>query len=273
MPRRVLLLSTIVFFLVVGFALSSSSWLAQPRPDVPQAGAVQPVSGDTVATRLNGPEDPLRLLPRAPRADEQDPDRRPDLEPPPPVWKRTPGGVTHVQVPASLDGDYVVHPGEEEAPQGQTTFTLRIEVEEGLGVTPKEFSSFIMETLNHPKSWAKDGEFTFGRSESNPDLRVILASPATVDEECAPLETNSQWSCGIEGKAMINAERWINGAPAFLDAGGDMLEYRRYLINHEVGHLIGNGHDSCPEKGKLAPVMVQQSISVQECKPNGWVHP
>src|SRR5699024_6674247 len=130
-------------------------------------------------------------------------------------------------------------------------------------VSVEEFSSFVMSTLNHKKSWAGDGAFAFARTDADPDLRIILASPGTVDAECAPLATNGKWSCGTSGKAMINAERWINGADAVTDAGGDMLTYRRYLINHEVGHLLGHGHESCPASGEAAPVMVQQSISLE----------
>lgn len=270
MPRRVFLLSFVALVLLGGFVISSGV-LNEPLPSAPVAGSAS--ESLTTPTRYTAAEDRIQLVPRAPRAAEQDPNRSPEFEPAPPVWKDTPGGVTHVRVPTTLQGRYDRLSGKEKAPKGQTTYSITIEVEEGLPVTPQEFSSFVMKTLNHRKSWAKDGQVTFSRTDKNPDLRVILASPNTVDRECAPLETNGRWSCGTNGKAMINAERWINGAEAFLEAGGDILEYRRYLINHEVGHLIGHGHESCPGSGKKAPVMVQQSISVEGCEPNGWVHP
>jgi hypothetical protein len=42
------------------------------------------------------------------------------------------------------------------------------------------------------------------------------------------------------------------------------------VINHEVGHFIGFGHASCGGAGQPAPVMQQQSISLQGCKFNPW---
>ncbi len=210
---------------------------------------------------------------RAPRAAQQDPARIPATEPPAPIRVAVPGGVTGIEVPRGLGGNYLVRPGEQEAPKGAATYNVSVEVEDGLPVTTEEFADFVMETLNHEKSWAKDGAVTFGRTESGPDLRIILASPATVDAECAPLKTNSRWSCGRYGKAMINADRWVNGAEAFTEAGGDAETYRRYVINHEVGHLIGYQHVSCPAPGEPAPVMAQQSMALGGCVPNGWAHP
>src|SRR5699024_239080 len=105
------------------------------------------------------------------------------------------------------------------------------------------------------------------------DLRVLVASPGTVDEMCAPLATKSEYSCGRYGHAALNAERWINGADPFADAGGSITDYRRYMVNHEVGHLLGHQHRTCPAAGELAPVMVQQTITLGGCEPNGWAYP
>jgi hypothetical protein len=84
----------------------------------------------------------------------------------------------------------------------------------------------------------------------------------------------------------------VRGAVAF---SGDMLEYRKYAINHEVGHAFNNGHVGCAEEGALAPVMMQQTFGVannfvaelnaaarnrdpvvadgKTCKPNAWPNP
>jgi hypothetical protein len=42
------------------------------------------------------------------------------------------------------------------------------------------------------------------------------------------------------------------------------------VINHETGHWLGQGHRYCPRRGAYAPVMQQQSISLQGCRAHIW---
>lgn len=182
-------------------------------------------------------------------------------------------GVLPGDVPEKLSGDLVVVPGNEQAPGSGGVTTIRVEVERGLPVDAGLFARFVMETLNDPRGWGADGSRSFARTDTEADLRVVLASAGTVDQMCAPLATNGQWSCGRYGHAALNANRWFFGSEAFVTAGGDLTEYRRYLLNHEIGHLIGQQHVGCPAPGALAPIMLQQSIGLQGCVPNGWPNP
>ena len=52
-----------------------------------------------------------------------------------------------------------------------------------------------------------------------------------------------------------------------------LAAYRRYAINHEVGHWLGLADADCPQPGEPAPVMHQQSISLDGCEANQWPPP
>ena len=52
--------------------------------------------------------------------------------------------------------------------------------------------------------------------------------------------------------------------------GEDVAGYRLYMVNHEVGHLLGVPHKRCGAQGQPAPVMLQQTISLDGCEPQGW---
>lgn len=180
-------------------------------------------------------------------------------------------GLLGRTVEPALSGELVVVPGSAPAPGQGTVWTVRVEVEKGLPVDLAVFAEAVLTTLNDPRGWSGVDGVTFARTDGEtPDVRVVLSSPATTDALCAPLDTAGELSCGTTGAAILNFRRWVEGAEAF---GPDVVAYRQYLVNHEVGHVLGHRHEECPAPGALAPVMVQQSISTQGCLPNGWPRP
>jgi hypothetical protein len=51
---------------------------------------------------------------------------------------------------------------------------------------------------------------------------------------------------------------------------GDLVAYHAYMVNHEVGHALGHGHQFCTHPGRSAPVMMQRTKGLGACKPNPW---
>lgn len=147
---------------------------------------------------------------------------------------------------------------------------VRVEVEKGLPVDAEAFAAFVMTTLTDDRGWGGDGSLAFEVTDGKPDVRVVLASPDLVDEMCAPLQTAGQVSCGRYGHAALNFRRWVE---AVEDYGDDRTAYRQYLVNHEVGHLLGQPHRPCTTAGAVAHVMQQQSYAVKPCLPNPWPFP
>ncbi|MGW5880201.1 DUF3152 domain-containing protein [Nocardiopsis terrae] len=171
----------------------------------------------------------------------------------------------------SADGEIRVVDDESEVMGEGPLTTFAVEVEEGLPGEDGDFVDAVEEILGDPRSWGNDGDRSFQRVDGDDaDIRVLLAAPDTVDRMCAPLNTNGFVSCANGNRAIINQNRWVSGVEHFDD---DLETYRIYLINHEVGHTLGHGHVNCPGEGEPAPVMQQQTLDLQGCEANGWVHP
>lgn len=182
-------------------------------------------------------------------------------------------GLTAAGTPPAASGTLVVVAGQEPAPHpDRRVLTVRVEVEDGLPVDAAVFAQVVMATLNDPRGWGADGSVTFARTDAEADIRVVLASPDQVDAMCAPLRTVGEYSCGRYGHAALNYTRWAVGTRE-TPTGPDLATYREYLINHEVGHLLGKPHVQCPAEGEVAPVMQQQSVKVAPCVLNGWPFP
>ncbi|WP_399497862.1 DUF3152 domain-containing protein, partial [Streptomyces sp. P17] len=183
---------------------------------------------------------------------------------------------------ATLDGagKFDAVPGVDKAPGTGQKFTYRVDVEQGLGLDGELFAQAVQKTLNDDRSWAHNGARTFERVYSGkPDFVVTLASPGTTADWCAKsgLDTtvdNVSCDSAATERVMINAYRWAQGSETY----GDRIHaYRQMLINHEVGHRLGNHHVTCDKDGGLAPVMQQQTKFLEydgiSCRPNPWAYP
>ena len=153
-------------------------------------------------------------------------------------------------------------------PKDDTKFNYGIRIEPSLGLDPLCIKNLLFLILNNDLGWTNVAEKSFQlTSAEESDYVYIFASPNKTDELCAPIETNSIYSCRNENNIVLNFFRWQEGA---VDFKNDMETYRIYLINHETGHILGWGHVGCPKEGAVAPVMMQQSKGTDGCIPYGW---
>ena len=117
--------------------------------------------------------------------------------------------------------------------------------------------------LNHPSGWAAQGHF-FEPVNDHEDVHIRLSSPETIQKICGIRENLSCAELG--GKNMyLNADRWFHGASA---SKLSLVDYRQYMISHEIGHILGYDHEVCSCKGCIAPIMMQQTKGIGECRPN-----
>ncbi len=146
--------------------------------------------------------------------------------------------------------------------------TFSVEIERGLGADHRAVAREVERTVLSPRGWRRTG-LSFKRVASgSPTFKVTVASAATTDRLCQPLQTLGRYSCFQGGRAVLNLRRWQRGAESY--GRRDLARYRRYMVNHEVGHALGRGHVQCPGQGRRAPIMMQQTKGLDGCRPNPW---
>ena len=131
------------------------------------------------------------------------------------------------------------------------------------------FREVVTDTLRDPRGWALNGAVEFVPVAESSELRVWLASPAAVDQ--ASPGCSQEYSCRVGADVYINDQRWREGSQTFEDR--ELGAYQAYVVNHEVGHWVGLDHRECPYQGASAPVMLQQTISLDGCESRVWPLP
>ena len=115
--------------------------------------------------------------------------------------------------------------------------------------------------LNDAAGWAAGGRVAFVESRRRPEIRLWLAAPERV--AAANSACDADYSCRVGKDIYITARRWRLATDTYRHR--PLAEYRRYVINHEVGHWLGLDHPGCAAVGEQAPVMLQQSKDLQGC--------
>ncbi|MFF5291740.1 DUF3152 domain-containing protein [Paractinoplanes globisporus] len=152
-------------------------------------------------------------------------------------------------------------------------FHLAIEKPATFGA-PSSFAREVDRTLGDRRSWIAERRFRFQRVPVavHAEFTIYLASARTSERMCRTggLETGAYTSCRLSQKVIVNDDRWEGAVHGY---GAPLTTYRAYVINHEVGHQLGHGHEACPGRGRLAPVMMQQTFGLKGCVANSWPFP
>jgi Protein of unknown function (DUF3152) len=136
------------------------------------------------------------------------------------------------------------------------------------GLDPATFVAFVSQTYADPRGWTAGGRFRFQRvgPDRPADFTLYLVTPATRGRLCRN-PADRYTSCRNGASVVLNVDRWAHGVP---DYGASLTTYRQYMVNHETGHRLGNGHELCPGPGRPAPVMEQQTLGRHGCLANAW---
>ncbi|MFG2050021.1 DUF3152 domain-containing protein [Micromonospora sp. NPDC048935] len=155
---------------------------------------------------------------------------------------------------------------------GGRLLRYRIAVERDIrGLPVDDIATAISTTLNDPRGWTAGGAWRLRRvGAGDPtDFTIYLATPGTRDTLCQDVP-DAYTSCRNGGRVVLNVARWVKGVPGY---GATLTTYREYMVNHEVGHKLGFGHERCPGQGRPAPVMQQQTLGLHGCTANAWPYP
>jgi hypothetical protein len=137
------------------------------------------------------------------------------------------------------------------------------DVQKKYSIPSGQIEFYVVTYLNDPDGWSTKGYF-FEPVSLNEDVAIHLSSQSTIDKNCG---LEGKLSCAeLGGKTMwLNADRWYHGAPK---SKLSLDNYRQYMVSHEMGHILGFDHTQCPCKNCPAPIMMQQTKGIGDCKPN-----
>ncbi|MEV1288164.1 DUF3152 domain-containing protein [Micromonospora sp. NPDC049679] len=154
----------------------------------------------------------------------------------------------------------------------------RVAVERDTGEDVADFGAVVESALGDRRSWTGGGDLRLQRVPERAafDFTVYLATAATASRMCLAggvdigVQGRPYTSCRAPGRVIINLDRWRLSVDHFVAAQVPLATYRAYVVNHEVGHELGNGHEACPGAGRPAPVMTQQTLFLNGCVANPW---
>ncbi|GAA3952574.1 DUF3152 domain-containing protein [Actinoplanes auranticolor] len=174
-----------------------------------------------------------------------------------------------IRYPERGGGRFRTAAAQRPAPPRGTVLRYRVQVEKDItGVSTAGFAAAVQRTLEDPRGWSAGGVRQLRRVGPGDryDFTIFLVTPRTRDELCQDVP-DGYTSCRNGARVVLNVARWAHGVPHYR---APLAVYRQYMVNHEVGHRLGHGHERCPGRGEPAPVMQQQTLGLHGCTANPW---
>ena len=141
----------------------------------------------------------------------------------------------------------------------------QIETRGHITTSVREFARQAKETFSDARGWRGSG-IEFRRVARGGAFSLVLSAAGLLPSFSSVCSV--MWSCRVGRFVVINQERWKHASPAWNAANLALRDYRHMVVNHETGHWLGLGHAGCPGRGRLAPVMMQQSKGLGGCRFN-----
>jgi len=145
------------------------------------------------------------------------------------------------------------------------TIKYNIIVPDKFKLDKKRVTEKINKVLCDKRGWLGHG-YKFKYSENSPKFTITFRTSADIRKTCG----FSGLSCADLEKGVVyfNIRRWKLGNTK---SKLSLHQYRIYMINHEVGHMLGRGHVKFAQfSGGPCPVMVQQTLGIGKLEPNPW---
>lgn len=144
--------------------------------------------------------------------------------------------------------------------------TYTVKFHKNLKIAKESCVQKIISVLNDSRGWKKSGySLKYYKDILIPDFVIVFTSSKWIANYC----NLPGLSCTDlrKNEIYINLDNWRNGSK---NSGLNLNDYRTYVINHEVGHILGKKHVVCSIEGAKVPVMMQQTLGIGKCSPNPW---
>lgn len=154
-----------------------------------------------------------------------------------------------------------------------TTYYITIHIDDDVDYSQKIFENKVKKVLLDKDGWQSIakvkfkfvGKDVFDKIQTNKKIVINLSTNDTINKKCG-FGAEMLSCCDMSTKEVwINFYRWMNGSK---HSKLNIYKYRDYVINHEVGHALGRLHTDCPCEDCPAPIMMQHTVSIGNCKPN-----